>query len=123
MKASGIFRQLFLILSVLLLASCAGQKVYQVDLLPAPEIYTEGLVNPFPDKNPLDNAPYKGILYATDRLPGRKTFLNIKPKNDDTYYKNERGTLLRLGKAKIEIDRRKFIKKNQPAGKKLRKYH
>lgn len=41
-------------------------------------------------------------------------------KEDDTYYRNERGTLLRLGVGKIEIDRRKFLKKERPSWEEIK---
>lgn len=113
MTCSSVYRYLILMPSILLLASCASQKIYQVDLLPAPDVFAEGLVNPFPEKDPLADAPYHGILYATDRLPGRKTLLRLKAKEDDTYYKNKRGMLLRLGIGSIEIDRRALLKKKK----------
>ena len=97
---------LFLSFIVLGLTACAGPRVYQVDLLPAPEIYSEGIVNPFPEQLPLELAPYKGILYVTDRLPAEK-------RHNEIYYRNKRGTLLRMGTGEIEIEKLNFLKKQE----------
>ena len=115
------FRLPILLLSVLLLSACAGTKFYQVELIPTPDVYAEGLVNPFPDKHPLASAPYKGILYATDRMPGKRTLLTRKPDEEDVYYRNKRDTLLRLGIGGIEIDKRVLVKNQKISWDELRK--
>ncbi len=51
---------------VLLVAGCASTPVDQVDLMPAPDVYGDGLINPLPESNPWDKLPYKGVLYATE---------------------------------------------------------
>jgi len=117
----NIIRLLFLIVSILAISACSAPKTYQVDLIPTPDVYAEGLVSPFPDKNPLETAPYHGILYATDRLPEEKTFLTPKSDEAIVYYKNERGALLRLGKGRIEIDRRVFTAKKDAGWKEVKK--
>jgi len=108
-QTGQIMRFLIILLAGFFVVSCAGPKVYQIDLIPAPDVFAEGLVNPFPEKPPIGkDAPYNGILYATDRLPAEKTFLTPESQEDEVYYKNKRGTLLRLGMGRIEIDRRIF---------------
>ena len=37
--------------------------------MPAPDIYDEGSIVLFADCHPMENIPYAGNLYATDRLP------------------------------------------------------
>jgi esterase/lipase superfamily enzyme len=78
----------------LILSACAGNKPYEINLMPAPDVYEKGKIDPFGDKNPIKKIPYSGILYATDRLPttGEKHF-----------YLNERGYLLRLGVGRVEV--------------------
>ena len=61
--------------------------------MPAPDVYDKGAVDPFTDTNPIEKIPYKGILYSTDRSPACE---------NDHFYKNKRGNLLRLGSAKIK---------------------
>ena len=82
-----------LILTVTIFA-CATHKPYEIDLMPAPDIYEEGGIVPFTDSNPLEMIPYTGMLYATDRLPA------VGEKEN---YVNERGGVLRLGSAQIKV--------------------
>ena len=97
---------LTLSVSVFLIASCATKSVYQVDLIPAPDVFTEGLVNPFPEKYPLGKeAAYDGILYVTDRLPGKRTLITPESREDEVYYNTGRGTLLRLGIGHLDIEK------------------
>jgi len=86
---------MFLIVSMtVLFTACASNNPFEINLMPAPDIYEEGDIEPFTDTNPMDSIPYSGILYATDRKPatdGRDTYLN------------ERGSELRLGIAEIDL--------------------
>ena len=79
------------------LAACSGKKLNEINLMPAPDVYEEGAIDPFTDTNPIEKIPYKGILYATDRSPAGE---------NDHFYKNKRGNLLRLGSAKIKAGKR-----------------
>ncbi len=38
---------------LLLIAGCASTPNDQVDLMPAPDVYGDGLINPLPQKDPL----------------------------------------------------------------------
>jgi esterase/lipase superfamily enzyme len=80
-------------------AACALTKPYQIDLMPAPEVYTTGAVDPFFDIEnvPAEEVPYRGILYATDRRPSE---------TEDVFYENKRGLLLRLGVAGISAGKK-----------------
>ena len=84
------------ILVFLVLCGCAGSPVDQVDLMPAPDVYGDGLLNPLPVQSPFEQIPYNGVLYATDRSPATE---------DDTekFYLNERGQVLRLGVADVRL--------------------
>lgn len=79
-----------------LLTGCASKPVDQVDLMPAPDVYGNGLLNPLPMERPYEKIPYSGILYATDRWPA-------SPGDKEKYYLNDRGQILRLGVAEIEF--------------------
>lgn len=80
---------IFLLLVISMLAACSSKKnIYQIDLMPAPDIYHNELVNPFTDHDPIADIPFQGILYATDRQPAE---------GSDEFYANERGGLLRVG--------------------------
>lgn len=81
-----------LVIFSLLLSSCASGP-YQINLMPAPEVYNNGL-DPFGDKR----IEIDGILYATDRAPAGE-------ENKKLFYKNERGHILRLGTGRIEFDK------------------
>jgi esterase/lipase superfamily enzyme len=85
-----------LTIALLLATACASGKLYQVELMPAPEIYANGTIDPFVGIENIadESAPYRGILYATDRKPADQ---------DDYFYENARGSLLRLGLAYISL--------------------
>jgi esterase/lipase superfamily enzyme len=82
--------------AAIVLGACASQPIDQVDMMPAPDVYADGLLNPLPEQNPLDEIPYKGILYATDREPAG-------PGDKEKHYLNDRGQVLRLGVASVEL--------------------
>jgi esterase/lipase superfamily enzyme len=84
----------FLIILIIYLSGCATDKFYEIELMPAPDVYEKGLIDLFSDRNPLKAIPYEGILYATDRQPSDA---------DHHFYLNERGYLTRLGSARIEM--------------------
>jgi len=83
-----------ILLIVACLTACATNKPNEINLMPAPDVYEKGVVDPFTDTHPIENIPYEGILYVTDRAPANA---------DNHFYKNKRGNLLRLGAAKIKV--------------------
>jgi esterase/lipase superfamily enzyme len=83
-----------LIILIIYLSGCATNKPYEINLMPAPDVYGKGLIDPFNDRNPLKAIPYEGILYATDRQPSDA---------EHHFYLNKRGSLTRLGSARIEM--------------------
>lgn len=88
-------RIVFLFVAVLVMAACASTGPYQIDLMPAPDVYEEGVIDPFTDPSLIkDCSP--SVLYATTRLPADKDA-------KESYYRNERGTVLRLGVAQIRL--------------------
>lgn len=93
--------QLASLVFVGILAGCASPPVDQIDLMPAPEVYGDGLLNPLPETNPFDRIPYDGILFATDRAPATK-------EDPELYYRNDRGQVLRLGLAEIQFGKKEF---------------
>jgi esterase/lipase superfamily enzyme len=91
---------------VLFLAGCAAPGPYQVNLMPAPDVFDEQSITPFTDTAPiLKKGPYQGILYATDREP---IDADAQPSSQDRFYTNARGHLLRLGLASIELGEGQF---------------
>lgn len=84
-----------------LLSACSSAPIDQIDLMPAPEVYGDGLLNPLPDTNPFDRIPYDGILFATDRLPATD-------EDPEQYYSNDRGRVVRLGLAEIQFGKKDF---------------
>jgi esterase/lipase superfamily enzyme len=84
------------LLAVMVLTGCASKPVDQVDLMPAPDVYGDGLLNPLPVDSPYENLPYRGILYATDRWPASTG-------DKEKYYLNDRGQVLRLGVAEVVL--------------------
>ncbi len=99
-KITGPVRILLLI-SFVSLTGCAGVPVDQVELMPAPDVYGDGLINPLPVYSPLEKIPYKGILFATDRKPA-------SAEDKEKYYLNERGKIVRLGVAQVQLGETKF---------------
>ncbi len=80
-----------------LLVGCGGnpQKENQILLMPAPDVYEEGKIDPFIDNDPISRGVPPGILYATDRKPAEPGDRKYQ------YYTHERGFALRLGQADI----------------------
>jgi esterase/lipase superfamily enzyme len=90
-----------LLLAAVLLSGCASAPIDQIDLMPAPDVYGDGLLNPLPEYNPFAEIPYNGILYVTDRIPAT-------PEDPEKYYLNDRGQILRVGVARVELGDKKF---------------
>ena len=88
----------FLLLAACLavLAGCASQPVNEIDLMPAPDVYGDGLLDPLPRNQPYAAIPYGGLLYATDRQPAG-------PDDKEEHYLNDRGAILRVGVARIGL--------------------
>lgn len=89
-------RGLCLLISGILLAACVSPPVDQIELMPAPDVYGEDLLNPLPEEYPFDRIPYDGILFATDRSPAGES-------DQQKYYLNNRGQVVRLGYAEVEF--------------------
>jgi hypothetical protein len=84
-----------------LLSACASAPVDQIELMPAPDVYGDGLLNPLPETYPFDRIPYDGILFATDRSPATE-------EDPEQYYRNDRGQVVRLGLAEIQFGKKEF---------------
>jgi hypothetical protein len=50
-----------------LISACAGQSPYEIEMMPAPEVYEEDGFNPLSDADPIHALPYQGVLFATGR--------------------------------------------------------
>ncbi|MBP6877066.1 MAG: alpha/beta hydrolase [Phenylobacterium sp.] len=77
------------------LTGCATSNPLSIDLMPAPEAFDDGAMNPLPQHNPIADLPYGGMLYATDRAPVAA--------GEDGHYSSLRGQVLRLGAAKVAV--------------------
>ncbi len=64
--------------------------------MPSPDVYDDGVIDPFTDTSKMKTLPYNLILYATDRKPS-----NENEKN--RFYSNDRGGVLRLGVGRVEF--------------------
>jgi len=84
-----------------LLSACASAPIDEIQLMPAPDVYGDGLLNPLPETNPFDRIPYDGILFATDRSPATE-------QDAEQYYRNDRGRVVRLGLAEIQFGKKEF---------------
>ena len=61
---------LMMLVVMLTLSGCASQPKDQIMLMPAPDVFDQGDWDPITDRNPIEDIPYGGILYAIDRLNG-----------------------------------------------------
>ncbi len=95
-------RRIAIVLTVMmLLSACASAPVDQIELMPAPDVYGDGLLNPLPETYPFDRIPYDGILFATDRSPATE-------EDPEQYYRNDPGQVVRLGLAEIQFGKKEF---------------
>ncbi|MDJ0926563.1 MAG: alpha/beta hydrolase [Gammaproteobacteria bacterium] len=80
----------------LILAGCGSKRPYQINFMPAPDVYSEDIVNPFADFSPIEiDDGDAGILYLTNRAPD--------PDADGTAYTGKRGHVVRSGVAQVEL--------------------
>ena len=96
---------IYFIAVFMLLAGCASPPPRHINLMPAPDVYNDKGFTPFTDEIDKEAAPYRGILYATDRAPVASS---AKKDPEDRFYSSERGHLLRLGVARIELGKENF---------------
>jgi esterase/lipase superfamily enzyme len=92
------FRLWILIVAIALIfgfTACARKNPYIIELMPAPDVYIDKSVDPFAEIDLNVKTPYHGMLYATDRKPN--------PEPEKPFYLNNRGFVLRLGVAKVEM--------------------
>ena len=94
-----------ILLLLLLLSGCASSIPHHINLMPAPDVYDENGITPFTDTSFIQDSPYTGMLYATDRAPVDS---NTEKESEDRFYTNERGQLLRFGVADIELGKDDF---------------
>jgi len=80
----------------LMLTGCSSVTWDEVNLMPPPDVYSDGMLDPLPEQDPMDLIPYQGLLYATDRRPAGLD-------DNEKYYANDRGQLVRLGVASISL--------------------
>ena len=80
---------------------CTIAPIDQIELMPAPDVYGDGLLNPLPETNPFNHIPYDGILFVTDRTPATKD-------DPEQYYSNDRGQIVRLGLAEVQFGKKQF---------------
>ncbi|MGD8594726.1 MAG: alpha/beta hydrolase [Gammaproteobacteria bacterium] len=78
------------------LVGCASKGPYQIELMPPPDVYDTQRINPYADAETMrKRVPWTGILYATDRAPA------VEEDKENLIYANQRGYLVRLGRADI----------------------
>ena len=86
-----------IVASAIVLSGCAGNQQYRINLMPAPDVYDEEQINPLADNSLLENSPYEGILYVTDRAVAGED-------DKEKYYLSERGHVIRAGVATISVE-------------------
>jgi esterase/lipase superfamily enzyme len=85
-----LFHALFLV------AACGSPRTYVLEMMPGPAYYGGEEAAPDLEKQSGEIPPRIEILYATDREPADE-------KDNVEYYRNERGGLLRLGVARVQL--------------------
>jgi esterase/lipase superfamily enzyme len=95
---ASLFGPIVLACVLLMVSACAGNKPYTIELMPSPDVYEDGAIDPFRDTGSVKVLPYNRILYATDRLPADESDKSL-------FYRNERGGVLRLGVARVKLAR------------------
>ncbi len=90
------FALIALVCLLLMVSACAGNTPYTIDLMPSPDVYDDGAIDPFKDTGTVYVKPYDRILYATDRRPAGEGDKSL-------FYGNARGGVLRLGAARVEL--------------------
>jgi len=68
----------------------------QIFLMPAPDLYAEGHIDPFADDTPIAGDYQPEILFATDRMPSQA-------KERFAFYGDGRDNVLHLGEARIRL--------------------
>lgn len=95
---------LLLLLAALALSGCTTNGGHdRLDLMPAPDAYGNGSFDLFIDNDPVSRNSQPEILFATDRapaIPGDKRYKS---------YSNQRGHVLRLGIARVEVGHDKAV--------------
>jgi len=82
-------------LAVLALVACSGPATDRIDMMPVPEVFEEGTIDPFVTAPDFDPPELTEVFYATDRKPGTDQQGRLR-------YLNERGNAIRLGVAQVE---------------------
>ena len=95
------FRTVIVCTVMVFLFACASAPIDQIELMPAPDVFGDGLLNPLPETSPFERIPYDGILFATDRSPAAV-------EDPEAYYRNDRGQVVRLGLAEIQFGKKEF---------------
>ena len=93
---SANFRPIVLAILIFLVSACAGNKPYVIELMPSPDVYDDGVIDPFKDTGTIDVLPFDRIWYATDRRPAEESDKSL-------FYGNARGGVLRLGVARVKM--------------------
>jgi esterase/lipase superfamily enzyme len=78
------------------LNGCSSPSADRINLMPAPDVYGDGLLNLLPDTMPFEGQSHGGILFATDRRPSQ-------PGDKEPYYRSDPGFALRVGLAGIQF--------------------
>ncbi len=87
------------IVVILVLTGCAGtgSEPFQLRLMPAPDVYDDGRIDPFIEGDTDNRDREIGILYATDRLPAAEDDRRYR------YYTREWGYVVRVGEANVSF--------------------
>lgn len=88
-------------LGLAMLCGCSSPPIDQIDLMPAPDVYGDGLLNPLPETALSSAKAHDGILFVTDRRPSGES-------DKEPYYRSDPGYALRVGLAQIQFGSKDF---------------
>jgi esterase/lipase superfamily enzyme len=95
MKSAAV-RLIALAILASLIAGCGGKSPFEIDMMPAPDVYDAVDFNPLADSDPISEMPYSGMLFATDRMPAGED-------DKERFFVNDRGDALLLGVANVDV--------------------
>lgn len=88
-------RLLKFLLPVIVITGCAGSGPRTINLMPAPAVFANRVIDILPkDQPPLFHGDFS-VLYATDRRPAEDP-------DQRPFYLNEAGFVVRLGQARVQ---------------------
>ncbi|MEP2530557.1 alpha/beta hydrolase [Shimia sp.] len=78
------------------LTACGEKQYNEINIMPAPTVYSSGVLDPFGDRTARDIETQTKLFYATDRA-------TATPDDASDFYANRRGVTLKVGTATVRM--------------------